>query len=57
MLFLVRMDVHQPANMPLDEFNAIKATEREYSQDLQRTGAWPHIWARYRCGLVAEGSW
>ena len=44
MLFLVRMDVHQPANMPLDEFNAIRATEREYSRDLQRTGAWPHIW-------------
>jgi len=44
MLFLVRMDVHQPADMPLEDFNAIKAKEKLYSQDLQRQGAWPHIW-------------
>ena len=44
MKFLVRMDVHPPLDMPADEFEAIKAKEKAYSQDLQRDGRWAHIW-------------
>lgn len=44
MLFLVRMDVNIPASLPKAEADAIKATEKQYSQDLQRSGKWPHIY-------------
>lgn len=44
MLFLVRMDVNIPTDMPAEEAAAIKATEKAYSQDLQRQGKWRHIW-------------
>ncbi|KRC36087.1 muconolactone Delta-isomerase [Acidovorax sp. Root219] len=44
MLFLVRMDVHIPHDLPADQANDIKAREKAYSQDLQRDGRWPHIW-------------
>ena len=44
MLFLVRMDVHIPRELSLDEVNAIKAREKAYSQDLQRDGRWRSIW-------------
>ena len=44
MLFLVRMDVHIPHDLPADQANDIKAREKTYSQDLQRDGRWPHIW-------------
>jgi muconolactone D-isomerase len=44
MLFLVRMDVNIPADMPAEEAAAIKAVEKAYSQDLQRQGKWRHIW-------------
>ena len=44
MLFLVRMDVNLPTDMPAEEAAAIKATEKAYSQDLQQQGKWPHIW-------------
>lgn len=44
MLFHVRMDVHLPADMPADVANDIKARERAYSQELQRSGKWRHIW-------------
>lgn len=44
MLYLVRMDVHPPKDMPKDEFDRLKATEKEYSLKLQREGRWPHIW-------------
>lgn len=44
MLFLVRMDVNLPTDMPAEEAAAIKATEKAYSQDLQRQGKWRHIW-------------
>lgn len=44
MLFLVRMDVHRPSDMPLEEFNAVQAREKACSQDLQRRGVWPLIW-------------
>ncbi|ALV41835.1 muconolactone delta-isomerase [Pseudarthrobacter sulfonivorans] len=44
MLFLVRMDVNLPAVMPSEEAAAIKAVEKDYSQDLQQQGKWRHIW-------------
>jgi muconolactone D-isomerase len=44
MLFHVRMDVHIPADMPADVANEIKAREKAYSQELQRSGKWRHIW-------------
>ena len=44
MLFLARMDVHLPAEMPTDEADAIKKAESEYSQALQREGAWQSLW-------------
>lgn len=44
MLFLVRMDVNIPRDLPLEEANDIKAREKAYSQDLQRDGRWKSIW-------------
>lgn len=44
MLFLVRMDVNIPRDLPADEANEIKAREKAYSQDLQRDGRWQSIW-------------
>ena len=44
MLYLVRMDVDIPLDMPKERADAIKAEEREYSQKLQHDGRWPHLW-------------
>jgi len=44
MLFHVRMDVNIPIEMPAEVANEIKAREKAYSQDLQRSGKWRHIW-------------
>lgn len=44
MLFMVHMIVNIPATLPADEAARIKAEEKQYSQDLQRSGKWPHIW-------------
>lgn len=44
MLYLVRMDVTIPLDMPRETADAIKAHEREYSQQLQREGRWAHLW-------------
>ncbi len=44
MLFLVHMVVNIPASLPADEAARIKAAEKQYSQDLQRSGKWPHLW-------------
>jgi muconolactone D-isomerase len=44
MLFMVRMDVHLPPEMPPNIAQEIKAREKAYSQSLQREGRWPHIW-------------
>lgn len=44
MLYLVRMDVNIPLDMPKEQADAIKAEERVYSQELQRDGRWPHLW-------------
>jgi len=44
MLFLVRMDVHIPHDLPPAQAAEIKAREKAYSQALQRDGRWPHLW-------------
>ncbi|KAA9171092.1 muconolactone Delta-isomerase [Delftia sp. BR1] len=44
MLYLVRMDVKIPHDLPADVAAEIKAREKAYSQHLQHDGRWPHIW-------------
>jgi muconolactone D-isomerase len=44
MLYLVRMDVNIPHDLPAEQAQEIKAREKAYSQDLQRDGRWKHIW-------------
>lgn len=44
MLFHVRMDVHLPRDLPADEAAEILAREKAYSQRLQDSGKWRHIW-------------
>jgi len=44
MLFMVHMIVDIPDTVPAEEAARIKAEEKQYSQDLQRSGKWPHIW-------------
>jgi len=41
-LYAVRMDVDLPADLPGRE--ELLARERAYSQDLQRSGTWLHLW-------------
>ncbi len=43
MLYLVRMDVHLPHDMPAAQSDEIKAREKAYSQELQRTGKWQQL--------------
>jgi muconolactone D-isomerase len=38
------MDVNLPIDMPADVANDIKAREKAYSHELQRSGKWRHIW-------------
>lgn len=42
MLFAVRMDVDLP--LDLEGRDDLLAREKAYSQELQRSGKWPHIW-------------
>ncbi|WP_313236854.1 muconolactone Delta-isomerase [Delftia acidovorans] len=44
MLYLVRMDVKIPHDLPADVAAEIKTREKAYSQQLQHDGRWPHIW-------------
>lgn len=44
MLYLVRMDVNIPHDLPAQVADDIKAREKAYSQGLQRDGRWKHIW-------------
>ena len=44
MLYHVRMDVHPPQGMDPARFDAIKAAEKAYAQDLQSSGKWVHLW-------------
>jgi muconolactone D-isomerase len=43
MLYLVRMDVHIPHDMPAAQADEIKAREKAYSQELQRQGKWQQL--------------
>ncbi len=44
MLFQVEMSVRLPATMPAAEAEALKRSEREMAQALQRQGIWRHLW-------------
>ncbi|NSY46456.1 muconolactone Delta-isomerase (plasmid) [Agrobacterium tumefaciens] len=44
MLFHVRMDVNIPRDVTANEANEIIAKEKAYSQALQQSGKWRHIW-------------
>ena len=44
MLFHVRMDVNLPLDMDPAQSAELKATEKAYSQALQHSGKWRHIW-------------
>lgn len=44
MLFHVRMDVNLPIDMSAEIASEIKLREKAYSQELQRSGKWRHIW-------------
>jgi muconolactone D-isomerase len=44
MLYHVVMDVRIPRDLPAEEAAEIVAREKAYSQDLQRSGKWRHIW-------------
>ena len=44
MLFQVEMTVDIPLDFDKAEAERIKAVEKAYSHDLQRSGEWRHIW-------------
>lgn len=44
MLYLVHMIVDIPASVAPDEAARIKSEEKAYSQALQASGKWPHLW-------------
>jgi len=44
MLYHVRMDVHPPQSMEPAKFDAIKAAEKAYAQELQHSGKWVNLW-------------
>ncbi|WP_027476618.1 muconolactone Delta-isomerase [Curvibacter gracilis] len=44
MLYLVHMLVDIPSTIAPEEAARIKAEEKAYSQQLQRSGKWPHLW-------------
>lgn len=44
MLYHVKMEVNIPIDFDEQLANEIKATEKAYSQDLQRQGKWRHLW-------------
>lgn len=44
MLFMVEMTVNIPLGFDKAEADRIKATEKAYSQALQNSGEWRHIW-------------
>jgi muconolactone D-isomerase len=44
MLFHVRMDVAMPHDLDPDERARLLAAEKERALELQRSGAWLHLW-------------
>ncbi|WP_277183126.1 muconolactone Delta-isomerase [Caballeronia sp. BR00000012568055] len=43
MLYLVKMEVNLPYDMPASQADEIKAREKAYSQNLQREGKWQQL--------------
>jgi muconolactone D-isomerase len=43
-LYLVRMDVHIPHDLPAERADEIKAQEKAYAHRLQREGVWRELW-------------
>ena len=41
---MVQMQVNLPPDMSSEMAERVKAKEKEYSQSLQRSGKWVHIW-------------
>jgi muconolactone D-isomerase len=41
---MVEMQVNLPPDMPPSDREALLTREREYSQALQRSGHWEHLW-------------
>ena len=44
MLYLVHMEVNIPNSVSEQDGAKIKSLEKEYSQNLQTSGKWPHLW-------------
>jgi muconolactone D-isomerase len=44
MLFHARMDVHLPPDLDPELRADLVAREKAYSQELQRSGRWRHLW-------------
>ncbi|WP_457207216.1 muconolactone Delta-isomerase [Nocardioides sp. P5_C9_2] len=44
MLYHVRMDVRIPLDMDPGVRADLVAREKAYSQEVQRSGRWPHLW-------------
>ena len=44
MLYLVRMDINIPADVPPAAADAAKSAEKALSQALQCDGRWRHLW-------------
>ena len=44
MLYHVRMDVRPPHDVDPAAFEQLKAAEKVRAQELQRSGAWVHLW-------------
>lgn len=44
MLYHVHMQVNLPADLDPQVKDDLIGREKAYSQDLQRSGKWPHIW-------------
>lgn len=44
MLYLVHMRVELPPGLDAAQAEALKQRERAYAQQLQRAGAWLHLW-------------
>jgi len=38
------MDVRLPHDLPSETADALKTTERQRAQELQRSGKWRHLW-------------
>lgn len=44
MLFMVRLTVKLPHDLPAADATRLKQAEKELAQELQRQGTWRHLW-------------